>query len=396
MSYKTKTKGFDITFVMTIYNQGWILEKIANHISKAAENIGSITTKFFLYGGNKIHHTFPKSNYVFYMHYSNFYHLAKKLDARTMVSPIIWFTHYDPNKEISIKQLVERCLEYNAIVLCPCSSNEELLVGNGFPRNRVSTILGGFDKKLLTINGERNHKEISFVSACYERKRPDLLISLVEKMQDYHFNIIGPHPDDIDNKDLLWSRSMYMEKIQKLTNVSLYEVSYDEYPDIISQSALYLMLSDFEGGPIGLIEAMALDLVPICTNTGFVSDLMTDNLAYGIVPLNPNLDMLSNTIRGADLTCRPREKVKAYDWESFAQKLVEYIFNNKEIDSDLLGNEKPFYYALSKEHELKEKGSYNEILHILTSILKVKQLAPLERSILISKCNYYKCKSTES
>jgi glycosyltransferase involved in cell wall biosynthesis len=330
------------------------------------------------------------------MHYSNFYHLAKKLDARTMVSPIIWFTHYDPNKEISIKQLVERCLEYNAIVLCPCSSNEELLVENGFPRSRVSTILGGFDKKLLTINGERNHKEISFVSACYERKRPDLLISLVEKMQDYHFNIIGPHPDDIDNKDLLWSRSMYMEKIQKLTNVSLYEVSYDEYPDIISQSALYLMLSDFEGGPIGLIEAMALDLVPICTNTGFVSDLMKDDLAYGIVPLNPSLDVLSDTIRRVDLTCKPREKVKTYDWESFAKKLVEYIYNNNEIDSDLLGNEKPFYYALSKELELKEKGSYNEILHILTSILKIRQLAPLERSILISKCNYYKCKLTES
>lgn len=396
MLYKTKTKGFDITFVMTIYNQGWILEKIADHISKAAENMGSITTKFFLYGGNKIHHTFPKSNYVFYMHYSNFYHLAKELDSRTMVSPIIWFTHYDPNKEISIKQFIDRCLEYNAIVLCPCSSNEELLVKSGFPRSRITTILGGFDKKLLEINGERNHKEISFVSACYDRKRPDLLISLVEKMPDYHFNIIGPHSEEIDNKDLLWSRSMYMEKIQKLSNVSLYEVSYDEYPRIISQSALYLMLSDFEGGPIGLIEAMALGLVPICTNTGFVRDLMKGDLANGIVPLKPNLDMLSDTIRGVDLKCRPREQVKEYDWERFAKKLVEYIFNNQEIDSDLSGNQKPFYYALSKELELKEKGSYNEILYILTSILKVKQLTPLEKNILISKCNHYKCKLTEN
>ena len=386
------TKGIDITFVMTIYNQGWILEKIADHISAAAESVGCITSKFFLYGGNKVHHTFPKSNFTFYMHYSNFYHLAKKLDSRTAVSPVIWFTHYDPKKEITIKQLVDRCIEYDAIVLCPCSSNEKLLIENGMPKDKVSTILGGFDAKLLSYHDRKPEKAISFVSACYERKRPDLLMSLVEEMPDYHFNIIGPHPDDIDNKELLWSRSKYKEQIKKLPNVSLYEVDYTEYPKLMMQSSLYLMLSDFEGGPIGLIEAMALDLIPICTDTGFVKDLMIGRTKKGIVPVDPSVEMLKETIANVDLHSNPRDKVKDFDWVNFSKAAVNFMFESNGFLNEV---KNPFYYAISKEMEYKDKKEYKKVVEMLSTLSCNPELSSIQRNIIKLKINHYKSLQNE-
>ncbi|WP_182026356.1 glycosyltransferase [Vibrio rotiferianus] len=324
------------------------------------------------------------------MHYSNFYHLAKKLDSRTMVSPVIWFTHYDPNKEITIKQLVNQCVKYNAIVLCPCSSNEKILIENGMPPERIKTILGGFDNDLLSVEGPRLKKEVSFVSACYDRKRPDLLLSVIEKMNDYHFNIVGPHPDDVDNKDLLWSRSKYNDKLQSLPNVTLHEVRYEDYSSIMVQSSIYLMLSDFEGGPIGLIEAMALDLIPICTNTGFVQDLLIEKAKKGIIPVDPDAELIIDTIKRVKYDFSSRDLVRDFDWSTFSKEAVKFIFKEQSSFIDELKNvKKPIYYVISKELELKESKDYKGILSVLKKVNSYTSLDPIERNIIRLKMSHY-------
>ena len=44
------------------------------------------------------------------------------------------------------------------------------------------------------------------------------------------------------------------------------------------------MLSEIEGGPMPLLESLAAGLIPICTRTGFVEDLLGPlNLRHNIV-----------------------------------------------------------------------------------------------------------------
>ncbi len=359
--------GIDITFVMTVYNRGWILEKIADQIAESAHASGLITSKYFLYGGNRLHHSFPYSKNAFFLHYSNYYNLIDKIFPQIAGSPVIWFTHFEDKHGITRQEFAKKCNDYDAKVVCPCSSNHKELLEAGVFEHNLITVLGGYHHDLQELNGQKNNSKIAFVSACYPRKRPDLLFSVAERCKDYEFHIVGPRAEDLTNKKLLWSRSEYLPLINRLSNMHLHEVAYKDYAHIMSGCMKYLMLSDFEGGPIGLIEAMALGLVPIATDTGFARDLMGDELSENLLPVNPEVEDVINRIRD-DRRVETRKLVKGMDWRGFSEKVLAFMkltdtSSLREKGSDAV----PF--LLQRESQLRALGRYLDANKICEEVI---------------------------
>ncbi|WP_428821451.1 glycosyltransferase [Microbulbifer sp. MCCC 1A16149] len=392
------SSGIDVTFVMTIYNEGWILDKIASHIAAEMESKGLLTTKYFLYGGNKLHHTFPPSDVAFFMHYSNYYHLVKKVSSRVNSYCVVWYTHFDTKHGIELRDFTRLCNEYGTKVICPCSKNRDELLAAGLSHQNVTVVLGGYDENLLGLEGERSQNSVAFVSACYERKRPDLLLELASICPDIEFNIIGPRAEDVDNLGIVWSRSEFAKKISQYSNVNLYEVEYELYPSLMLRSSKYLMLSDFEGGPIGLMEAMALDLIPIATDTGFVRDLLTGPLYGNMLPVSPEVEDIKKLIY-RDYECSSsRDKVRNASWKKFAENIFSFLYVDNPSFPTYLSQVVRSFYGSSLENHIffRFLGAETEFINRRNYRISSDIYAILERSFSLNPIQKRVLKSRKS
>jgi glycosyltransferase involved in cell wall biosynthesis len=215
----------------------------------------------------------------------------------------------------------------------PCSKNKELLTAYGVRKDSVHVVLGGFSPSLLSVSASEKSRDVCIVGGIYERKRPDLILNVIRENPQLEFLIIGPDPQGVDNRGICWSNSSYMPILNKLDNVKVVECDYKDYHQLMASCKSYLMLSDIEGGPLGLIEAMAIGLVPVCTDTGFVVDLLKGELSSFILPLNPKSDQVSDVLNQALATFKTelisesiiRDKVSAYTWEAFAEHAFQIL-----------------------------------------------------------------------
>jgi len=322
---------FDITSVMTAYNKGWILEKISNIILSGCKSRGMMkTSDYFLVNGGKLYGGFPYSKSYLFMHYKHFYELAPQINLNQ--HSFIWFTHYEPKHKIEISDLVSRCNLLGATILTPCLSNKNCLIDHGLDKKRVHVVYGGYDHELKDLETDaENARNVCVVGGCYERKRPQLILDIAKNSPNYRFFIIGPDPATVDNKSICWSNSSYYRQILDTPNITLVECEYSYYRNHMQRCGIYLMLSEVEGGPLGLMEAMAMGLYPIATPTGFVNDLLEGPLSELIVShdlhahaISSKLDLASRMLHlnGPKL---PKSIVSSMDWNGFSNTSYDLI-----------------------------------------------------------------------
>lgn len=356
---------FDVTSVMTAYNKGWILEKISNIILSGCKSRGKMSTSdYFLVNGGKLYGGFPYSKSYLFMHYKHFYDLAPQLNLNQ--HSFIWFTHYDPKHKIEISDLVSRCNLLSASILTPCISNKNCLISHGLDKKRAHVVYGGYDQELKDFETVEEHgRNVCVVGGCYERKRPQLILEIARISPNYNFSIIGPDPASVDNKSICWSNSSYYSQILDTPNITLVECEYSDYRYYMQRCGIYLMLSEVEGGPLGLMEAMAMGLYPIATPTGFVNDLLEGPLSKLIVShdshayaISSKLDLASSMLHlnGPKL---PKSIVSNMDWNGFSNTSCDLISGQLR---KMYANETLYIYskarqiALSSDAKLKSSA----------------------------------------
>lgn len=109
-------------------------------------------------------------------------------------------------------------------------------------------------------------KRIVWAGTPSERKNPELLLSIAEKLPMEEFLLIGKG----------WTESHLSSKLSARKNIE-----YREFQDALSVedldgSDLFIMTSRVEGGPMPLIETLAAGLIPIATDTGFVREIFEE------------------------------------------------------------------------------------------------------------------------
>ena len=156
----------------------------------------------------------------------------------------------------------------------------------------------------------KSSKTILLASRYGERKCLDVFPALVKLLPEWKFIILGRGWEDLlKNENLLGNPNINYQFFNKeARNIAM------------SRATIFLSLSKLEGGPIPLIESMAMGVIPVATDTGFARDLIVHGKNGLVIPNPPTALQVRDAILIAEtLTGSPQESVKHLDWDRLSE-----------------------------------------------------------------------------
>jgi glycosyltransferase involved in cell wall biosynthesis len=156
----------------------------------------------------------------------------------------------------------------------------------------------------------RNLKTVVLASRYGPRKGLELLPELIREMPDWNFIALGRN----------WEEFIDLTGLSSLSNFSYILFDKKTRSENFSKAGVFLSLSNLEGGPVPLIEAMLLDLIPIATDTGFARDLIVDNENGFLLKQCPSVNEVKEAIQNSSsISEKPSAVVKHLTWDRFSQ-----------------------------------------------------------------------------
>jgi glycosyltransferase involved in cell wall biosynthesis len=303
----------DLCLVVPEDSRGWILEAVCNEIKNHFEGNSVIATN--------LNHL-PRARAYFFSHY-HFYITALRKNPYLWDAPsVAWFTH--PKDQDLCTPELHYALSKPKIVTM-CSMWRELLEKNGYKASQLSTVIGGADPEFF-LGHHRGSGKVGLCSAYYERKSPERIYELIASRPQTEFILRGRG----------WKSSPLFEKLQRLPNFVYNEGGYEDYPAFYRQLDVFVSLSELEGGPIPILEAMMSNVVPVATKTGFAPDVIRHGENGYLCDIHASIAHVNELIdRALELKTDVRNTVLKYSWKNFSKQI------QKELGLDSIGSDRP-------------------------------------------------------
>lgn len=109
-------------------------------------------------------------------------------------------------------------------------------------------------------------RRIVWAGTPSERKNPQMLLSIAQKLPKEKFLLIGKG----------WEESSLASRLGACNNIEYREFRGALSTEDLDGCDLFLMTSSVEGGPMPLMETLAAGLIPIATDTGFVREIFKE------------------------------------------------------------------------------------------------------------------------
>jgi len=155
------------------------------------------------------------------------------------------------------------------------------LIEKGLPAERIRTLPHAIDTDRFAPGDAPPTYDVVSVGQLIPRKRMDVLIDAVALLRDrgrrVTLAILGDGP----------LRTELAERVRRLElgdRVSLLGFRND-VEAVLKQARVFALVSDWEGVPFAMIEAICSGLVPIVTDVGTIADWITDGHNGHIVPI---------------------------------------------------------------------------------------------------------------
>ncbi|HOZ39135.1 MAG TPA: glycosyltransferase [Anaerolineaceae bacterium] len=187
-------------------------------------------------------------------------------------------------------------LQKLAIHTCPyllvnANSIREELLGQGYPANKLFLIENCVE--IPTDTGvsdlppvlSENLRFVGMVSNIRRNKNVHIFIEGFSLIADRYPNLRGvivgqPIPDELDYYQLI--QQLIHDK--GLTDKIILLGFRDDAPLLVRKFEVFCLLSDFEGSPNAVLEAMAAGRPVIASNTSGIPDLVQDGVTGYLVP----------------------------------------------------------------------------------------------------------------
>jgi glycosyltransferase involved in cell wall biosynthesis len=192
-----------------------------------------------------------------------------------------------------------------------CKQDAENLALNGLKKEKIVIANCAVDNDCVLDNKEiREQKTIILASKFGPRKGAELLPGIVKKLPDWNFIVMGRG----------WGNFLKQEKLLNVPNFTYVQFNKKNRSKYFSKAKIFLSLSNLEGGPVPLIESMALGVIPISTGTGFAPEFVKDGTNGYLLPLNPDPDFVVSKILSVDkLSESPEFSVALLTWDRIAR-----------------------------------------------------------------------------
>ncbi len=304
----------DICFLLSEYNRGWVLETICRQI---ARHWPASTEFVWTRRNRKFTAAIPPARVYWFSHFQLLLTALEQNPEVRQGRLMVWFTH--PSKpEISMEELVAGLNQCHAVIFT-CSLHRDAMLAEGVRPEIAHVVLGAADPEVFKPLPGIERDCIGFVSAYYERKRPELMEALIRAMPEKKFLLVGPTPDSMGKTDRMWTQYPHFDRLRALPNLEYIEADYADYPRHYARMTHYLSTSDLEGGPLSAIEGLFCGCQVVLSDTGFARDLAAVADGVEVVGLEAEAEEWVKAISTEGEG--PTANIENLSWREFARTL---------------------------------------------------------------------------
>jgi glycosyltransferase involved in cell wall biosynthesis len=305
----SETMDKQLAVIVPPQNVNWIFDTMAKEICKANGE-----SSWVLYNYDHI----PENTTVFVMHYT-LLPIIRALNPG-IKNIGVYFTH----ESDSVQRYVGHLNKCSTIIVSTFSVLDRLVKAGVNPH--LIHIVPEGDDPLRWPSHRRLERKILISGAYYPRKNPELILSVIKKMPERQFVLLG--------KD--WEKWENFRELEAQKNLEIKQnISYSEYPSIYSTCDVYFSASVLEGGgPHSLIEAMLSNLFPVVTMTGNYAEYIIN--AYNGFYFKPT-EKLENIVTFLNIAFTMdtdvSRTVQGFTWEMFTREVLDTLWQDPTTDT---------------------------------------------------------------
>lgn len=299
----SRARDADLVFVVAPTNRGWILEGICREVEQRHPGVTA-----FHYGNGPL----PPGRAYFFTHYMLFQdHMDDP--ALNSARSLVWFTHpswSDRRGRRAVVRSLERC---SRLISTSSMHAQTLRTASRSLARKTEVVLPGVDHARFEPHA-RGGGAVGLCSAYYARKAPGDVLGLVRALPHRRFRLLGRG----------WEEAPQFEQLMAQANFEYLEAGFDDYPTFYRTLDVFVSPSVLEGGPIPLLEAMASNVVPVATRTGFAPDLISHGDNGLIVDVGAGVHALADAVeRAFALEAEVSSSVAHLTWDRFAERVID-------------------------------------------------------------------------
>jgi glycosyltransferase involved in cell wall biosynthesis len=155
------------------------------------------------------------------------------------------------------------------------------LVARGLPEERIRILPHAIDTERFKPSEQEPDLDVISVGQLIPRKRMDVLIDAVADLRDRGVSVRAGILGEGPLKDEL-ARRIRELKIEDRVTLLGYR---NDVEAVLRRARLFALVSEWEGVPFAMIEAMSTGLVPIVTDVGTIADWIRHERNGHIVPV---------------------------------------------------------------------------------------------------------------
>ncbi|TFH93001.1 glycosyltransferase family 4 protein [Vibrio ouci] len=232
-------------------------------------------------------------------------------------------------KKRKIYILIERIFSKLAIKIITVSKQDKDLA----IKNRVSTdehqvvIYNGVGPSLPTQKTNEESKTVKLIMVARFNKQKDhsTLINSLERLAhlDWRLDLVGGGP--------------LLNKIRKLVDESSVKNKINilgernDVDELLSSSHIFLLISNWEGYPLSILEAMSSGLPVICSNVGGVNEAVKDGFNGFLIERQDSV-MLSEKIEKLICNSELRKAIGKNNYNDYIQKHSLETMHSKTLE----------------------------------------------------------------
>jgi glycosyltransferase involved in cell wall biosynthesis len=277
--------------IMTV-RSGWILHKNAERMIEANKKLDTGIDMTLSYE--------PRDDIDI-----NYYVSLDNLFWRkTKAKDVGYFTHLDNNSPECFRPIF---LEMDFIVH-QCKKYYDMFIELGYPKEKMEVIKPAIKLDMFPL---RKIRLGIFQRGGYIGKGILFLKELIEEtdLKNFHFVFVG--------KD--WENILFITKEKGVTYEYHTSENYEEYPKLYEKIDYLLIPGLWEGGPMCLLEALAMGIPIIASDVGWVPEFKVDYMFKA-----GNKEQLINILKKIEEErLSKRKQVENITWENYVKELIK-------------------------------------------------------------------------
>lgn len=300
-------------------NRNWILGNWLKEVKQRAPKIFSVFWLPTIFAGKRwfekyIPRFLPKYEAYFFSYLTIFEKYLINDQSKYFNKSIVLYPHNEPELGSLVHQA--QILNNTHAVYFFCSNDANALVSSGLIKSKVRLALCAVDVDCVPIKSiDRSENMVVLASRYGPRKGLEILPEIVKNRPDFNFVALGRQ----------WESFLEISNLRNQKNFTYIELTKESRNRFFSQAKVFLSLSNLEGGPVPLIEAMSMGVYPIATATGFAPDLIDSKKSGILLPINPGITQVLSALDEA-MDRAPLSAAGNLTWDRITSMMINDLY----------------------------------------------------------------------